>query len=526
MRVWALLLLAACDAATSPSPSPSPSPITSTTTSNVRRADYVGPAVCGECHAENLAGWRETLHRTMNQVAGQEIAPFAGERLRYGDGEAVFEREGGQAVMVLRGTRYRVTRTIGTRYLQEYVGVGPDGLEVRLPFGWWRRAGRWLHQQYFDSWYEAEYGGDGSLAIDPYAVERWADRCAWCHNTYPFELRVRRAAGGVAGQGFERFLEVPTGEDASVLDVEQLVTVGISCESCHLGGREHADGGAITFTPVGDGVVMAAGAPDLSGGRASATVVNTICAQCHSTPTPRHPGGAAVRNSSEALDLAGSACAARCTGCHDPHQVGPGAGAPDDPRHLAACAGCHADVAADARGHARHDPAAVSCLDCHMPRVVQGISDMVRTHRIARPVAAADVERAAVNACNLCHLDRSIDWTLASLERDFGAVAPPAGRLWGDGGAAAGEVWLDSADSATRIAAAAAYGRSRLGRRALPRVLDVLDDPVAHTRMRVLFAVEAILGRTLRPAEYDPTGRPDRRAAQAGRLRARLRSRR
>jgi hypothetical protein len=345
--------------------------------SNVTAADYVGPAPCGECHPDKLDGWGRGLHRSMNQlVAGDasdrgvvrgdfsEPYRYAGAEVRFGRAEMSLWR--GQALV----RRFRITRTIGSRYLQEYVGIQVDGpespgdpiyaTEIRLPFGYWITERRWFHQQYYDSWYGAEYDADGRPAIDPFAVEPspWAARCAWCHNTYPFELRLWRDDD--VGHGLEQFVTLAGGREPiadNLLPVDRLVTVGVSCESCHLGGRAHAvDGRPIRFDPVGRHVVARPGAPDLSGGRRSATVINAICAQCHSTPSPHYPSGAATRNSTEALDLAASPCPVKCTDCHDPHQTGPGAGAPDDPRHIAACTRCHGALVGPgaARAHSGH----------------------------------------------------------------------------------------------------------------------------------------------------------------------------
>jgi len=45
-----------------------------------------------------------------------------------------------------------------------------------------------------------------------------------------------------------------------------------------------------------------------------------------------------------------------------------------------------------------------------MPRYTQGIEDLVRTHRISRPVEESMVARDSANACNLCHLDKPLSW--------------------------------------------------------------------------------------------------------------------
>jgi hypothetical protein len=504
---------------------------------NTARADYVGPDACGECHAENHARWRRSLHAAMNATAGATTpaggaavrGDFDGARLRYGDGVATFERAGGEYVMRLARPgkverRYRVTRTIGSRYLQEYVGVqtaGPEpagdpvyATEIRLPFGYWLARPGWYPQPYYDSWFPAEYAEDGTPRYDPFFPEptAWASRCAWCHNTYAFDARLARSDALGVGHGLEQFYRgtAVADPDLELAPIAELVTVGISCESCHLGGRDHADGGAIWFTPRGPDLVRRAPGPAL-GGRDDAVVINAICAQCHSTPAPRFPDGASARNSSEALDLAAGACAGiKCNDCHDPHTAGPGPLAPDQPAHLAACAGCHT-MASD---HARHAPTDATCLDCHMPRIVQGISAFVRTHRISSPSDPAMLADGGVNACNLCHLDRSVAWTVDQLRTHWNTSPTLTAPASTD---PAGPRWLASSHGAIRITAAHAYAHARVrDPDTLRRLAAIVDDPIAYYRMWTVLAIEAALGRRLTRDEYDPLAPPAIRAAQTG----------
>jgi hypothetical protein len=252
-------------------------------------------------------------------------------------------------------------------------------------------------------------------------------------------------------------------------------------------------------------------APPITRGRDEPALVNAICAQCHSTPSPRYPDGSATRNSTEALDLAAGACAPSiaCTDCHDPHQRA---------SRIDACTLCHQDLAAD---HSHHPAGAATCVDCHMPRIVEGIGAFVRSHRISSPTDERMLAAGAPNACNLCHLDRSIRWTTDELRRGWGvAIAPqPAWRAaYGDLDVPVGMAWLTSRHAPVRLAAAAAFARND-DRAALPALVELMDDPVAHDRMWMLLAVEQLLGRRLAPAEYDPMAAPDVRTHQMTTLR-------
>lgn len=528
-------------------------PPTATGPSNILAADYIGPAACGECHPTQLKTWRTSLHATMTRDVDDApvLGDFGGATLAYAGGHARFDGAGSHRTMTLTSAtgvvrRFRVTRTIGSRNLQEYVGVqerGPEpagdpvyALEQRLPFGLWRRAGRWLPQPYFDSWFGPELDATGAPTVDVFAPtgEPWAARCAWCHNTYPFELRAVRELVRPVGYGHERAvaLRAPTRDAAAVraigrdnlLPLGELVTVGISCESCHLGGRDHADDAPISFRPQSP-LLVGAAAPD--SGRRDPRVLAATCGQCHSTPAATFPSGAVARNSAESTDQASGACTSqlRCVDCHDPHVVSTDDRAALEARAVAACVRCHPALAgADAqRAHAGHAPEVATCLDCHTPRLVQGLDRQTRSHHIGSPTDVRMLAAGAPNACNLCHLDQSIAWTVANLNTQFGthlATTPAlAAAYGGDLDAPVGPAWLAAPQRDTRLAAAAAYGRQG-GAAAVARLLPYLDAPVAYERMWLLFAVEAALGHAVPPSAYDPLAPPAVRATQLDRFRA------
>jgi hypothetical protein len=157
-----------------------------------------------------------------------------------------------------------------------------------------------------------------------------------------------------------------------------------------------------------------------------------------------------------------------------------------------------------------------------MPRIVNGLANVVRTHQISSPTNARMFATAAPNACNLCHLDRSVAWTLDALERLWGRKLEPS-ESWkhsygGTLDGAVGSIWLQHSQPIVRRVAADAYARSPLGRAALPQIIPILNDPYAVNRMYGLFAIEEILGRRLAEEEYSPMAPPSLRARQAAAL--------
>ena len=190
--------------------------------SNIDRRDYVGPEVCGSCHKDKYEAWRDHPHAAMNADAtpGSVVGDFSKRRLAYGDGEVEFDRRDGHYTMALlrQGKlvrRFRVTRTVGSRLIQMYMGVQTEGpepatdavaysAETKLPFAWWVRRKEWFPETYDELPPTPEYDDEGRLTQAYRFVDRrgegshnWKANFIRCHNTYPYALRLRpgRRAG-------------------------------------------------------------------------------------------------------------------------------------------------------------------------------------------------------------------------------------------------------------------------------------------------------------------------------------------
>jgi hypothetical protein len=82
--------------------------------------------------------------------------------------------------------------------------------------------------------------------------------------------------------------------------------------------------------------------------------------------------------------------------------------------------------------HTYHGPGSSGsdCANCHMPHTAYGLLKTIRSHEIDSPSVATHLETGRPNACNLCHLDRTLAWTAEHLQHRYDQ--PPWERILGE----------------------------------------------------------------------------------------------
>ncbi len=105
-----------------------------------------------------------------------------------------------------------------------------------------------------------------------------------------------------------------------------------------------------------------------------------------------------------------------------------------------ACATCHQAITEAPAAHTHHAPASTGsdCYACHMPKMVYGVLEIHRTHRIQSPSPADAARYARPDACTSCHLDRSLAWAAERAREWWGrgeARRYPVPEARGDGAA-------------------------------------------------------------------------------------------
>jgi len=488
-----------------------------------------------------------------------------------------------------------VARTVGSRRYQQYLAKLGDTY-WRLPVAyhveerrWFPMTGAFLFPSEPSEGSEPP-GDDEPAQDDPLRpvfgggvfdrhVARWNDNCVFCHNVAP-------NPGRDPGTGGFR---------------TTVAELGVACEACHGPGAEHARRNADPVRRYALTLGAAPDPTIVDPARLSPARAADLCGRCHgqrlasdlgpflaagdpfvagddlameSEPlwrdTPLRgdaqafaarfwPDGTPRLTAYEYQGLLQSPCAQRgtltCTSCHGMHEGDPrgqvrsafAVAAPASGEAPGAgdgmCTRCHRDLgtpAALAR-HSHHDPGreGARCVACHMPRVVYGVLDIHRSHRIEIPdparAAGATSEGSAPrpDACTLCHVDRTPGWAAGALARwRGGAPAPPPAsaspvEVLFSGEPLARAVAADAVGRAASFALASETPRAR----ALGALLEVMArDRYPAVRHLAWRAVRRLEARGAGPDEglaagYDASAGPEARAAEVALLQAALGSR-
>ena len=147
-----------------------------------------------------------------------------------------------------------------------------------------------------------------------------------------------------------------------------------------------------------------------------------------------------------------------CISCHAVHQE---SGDPRSPKDWAndqlaidmggdhGCTQCH-NAEDYGESHTHHDLASSGsrCYNCHMPHTSYGLLKANRSHQVFSPNVAKDEAAGRPNACNLCHLNETLDWTASQLASWYGIEKPELSEA--DSRIASGVNWALRGDAGTR----------------------------------------------------------------------------
>lgn len=514
---------------------------------------YVGSASCQECHADPYDSWHRSFHRTMTQLAdlrtvqanfNHVVLTNQGTRFSLStrsnelwvrmEKAAVRDSDGAQPEAV----DAPISLVTGSHHMQVFwVPNGMGNCQIGFPFTWLIPEQRWVPRN--------------STFLRPpdadHKSETWNIVCSRCHATGP-EPHLNRQEHTFA---------------------TQVAEFGISCEACHGPAAKHvtleADRRKHGLPRKAPGLEHAIVHPEkLNPERSS-----QVCAFCHSmkwydrnagwsengfryrpgddleatTPVirPRHldqqpwlnrvlaanpdllkdffwSDGMIRVSGREYNGLIESPCYKggkfTCLSCHSLHSSDPDDQLARDRTDNRACIQCHPKFGETAAlaAHTHHASTSTGseCYNCHMPHTTYGVLSAIRSHEISSPRVADSLATGRPDACTLCHLDQTLQWTAIHLKDWYRQSVPalPEGgdrvaesvrlALTGDAGQRALITWhfgWEPALRASGVAKGAGWTEPILGM--------LLDDPYA--------AIRCLADRSLRqsgvsvPAGYDYT---------------------
>lgn len=427
---------------------------------------YTGSSQCRSCHPGEHDSWYRTFHRTMTQTAVGDhvLGRFDGTEIQ-SDGltyrvfkeghffkaempdpdEMMFVVQGGKPGRLedIERVERTVVMTTGSHHYQTYWVESPrfDRLLQTLPLVYLIEDQRWIPR-------EAAFmrGPEDRHRF----ITQWNHHCIRCHST-----------AGVPGLNDETgLLESRVGE------------LGISCEACHGPGQQHIEKHRNPLTRYRS---LLSGEPDdsiVNPAKLDPKRSTQVCGQCHGVfvmedeyamdyaykgPIYR-PGddlhktryfiqyprrddpdanweelrknrkffrerwwddGTILAGGREYTALAVSDCYTKgsmsCLSCHSMHDSDPVDQLTKGMETNRACVQCHIDPQYNEslRKHTHHDPTSSGsqCMNCHMPHTTYALLGAIRSHQIESPDPSRSIRFGTPNACNLCHLDQTLEWT-------------------------------------------------------------------------------------------------------------------
>lgn len=500
----AAALLAACGASTR-APKPAPAPLRpSVVQSNILRADYAGSAACEPCHTDISEAWMRSPMHQMTRLPKEAVidAPFNGTTFRFKDDSATLETVDGERYVTIRSKRfgdgiYRVSKVIGGRIREDFAGVrvsvaGKHGMPTGDP-----SEESVLPISYMKGTHKLRYKGYSVMVKERPALHAgpvWNQTCIFCHNTTPYFSILggsiaKAGTGAYQGEVVDRLLPEERRWNVRVADsgafknavreelgvlgapseettaeglvratrdrfrVSHLVEIGIGCEVCHGGSKEHVAQASNlpSFEPRASFLQL-----ESNHQRTKSQQINRACARCHqvlfsgyeftwegASRRGMEPGGSNM-NSGEARDFLLGECKGdfSCTDCHSVH---PGKSAPTrEEMHTVAgnrlCTRCHTQLVekGDVERHTHHraEGDGSVCISCHMPKKNMSLDNQLSTyHRIGSPTDPKKVLLDRPIECAVCHGDKSVgalvgkmeEWwnksyERASLEKRYGSL--------------------------------------------------------------------------------------------------------
>lgn len=383
-------------------------------------ATYGGSPSCKDCHEEAYKLWENSHHglaeRMMDPVL--EAAAFQSHfnKIRHGSQvSSVTNNNGTYEIHTLglsgRIERFVPKRVLGVNPLRQFIVPKERGIFQVTELAFDPNHPDWFNVYGNEDRRPGEWGAWTGRGMT------WNTMCAACHNT-----RLRKNYN-------------PADDSYRTAMVER----GVGCESCHGPMADHNAWQAAHPKQEGDPTIK----------KLSREQMFNVCSTCHSRRAELtgdfkpgdsyfdhhsltipdetdlfYPDGQIRDEDFELTAFLGSrmhASGVRCIDCHEPH-----AGKVRISGNYL-CLVCHAaenppapKIDINTHSHHKIGERGDSCVGCHMPQTVYMQRHSRHDHGFSVPDPLLTKEFGIPNACNRCHDDRDVDWSLEYVQKWYG----------------------------------------------------------------------------------------------------------
>ncbi len=541
-------------------PAPPESSVSNRTQRELRDG-YVGSETCRSCHPHHHETWHDSYHRTMTQVASREsvLGDFDDVTLMLGTEEFRLGHDNDDFYFEVGDERYEIVMTTGSHHMQVYWYDSGFGRETgQFPFVYLLEEKRWIPRS------AAFLQPPTNFRLDE--AGRWNAVCIKCHATHgawmPGSSEGETAHTVVAEFGISceachgpgeqhvtlnrnpgrRYkLHLSEGGDETMVQPQHIDSGRSSqvCGQCHsvLDARssdlhEHWSAHGYRYRP-GD---------DLDNTRfvirrdqsERPEIIRELIDRQEGYLDDHFWNDGMVRISGREYNgLLESGCHQHgdlsCVSCHQMHQETSDTRSrttwADDQLSDAgtddrACTQCHKQFSTDEKIAAHtHHPVGSSgsrCYNCHMPHTTYGLLKAIRSHTIDSPSVSSNLDTGRPNACNLCHLDKTLEWTAGHLADWYQHEEPELASEHKS--TAASLNWLLKGDAGQRALIAwhlgweTAQAVSEAGWMA-PHLSILLEDPYDAVRFIAYRSLRSLPGVSVADfGSYDFMGDPETQA--------------
>jgi tetratricopeptide (TPR) repeat protein len=383
-------------------------------------AAYVGSASCRECHADAYETWAKSSHGLAErpvQLKLDESAFLPGRSFRHGSQTTSVQWTNGSFFITSVGLSGRpeahpVDRVLGHDPLRQFLVAAPGGRWQAMEAAFDPRRNEWFNVFGDEDRQPGEWGHWSGRGMN------WNSMCAECHNT-----------------GLQKNYD----ETADAYHTT-MIEASVSCEACHGPLQPHVQWQKRYRNKGMTDPTM----PKLTPARTM-----DICASCHALRTDLtgdfrpgdafydhydlaivdhrdafYPDGQVHGEDYEFTAFLGSKmrqAGVTCLDCHPRSLHGP--------RVVGnvLCLRCHGGgflkapiIQPEAHSHHLASGKGDECVGCHMPTTVYMQKHARHDHGFTIPDPLLTKELGVPNACNRCHPDKDVEWSLAAVDKWYG----------------------------------------------------------------------------------------------------------